>query len=314
MFHDYMVQEFCLIGSQTLGLLRPVPIRYVKEDSSDNTVRTSAGNLNFNYLPVTPKPRAFKLGVRSLERLIKKRLNDEQFNDTCYGYATDRLADKRMPVPFAVVYETAHYGDDIGIVSGKKNRAAVMPLIKAALSTRYGEAAYRKTGERFASAMAKTFERAAKLKSNLIEWDKHSQYEGHAQLVFRLRDQNGNAVEHFDINIRSVQANPDQPRLERMIEDHHGNKKDKGAITFYLRTQEFVKRSKSWRDLLESVAPVSVEITGHEPGSDEIAYVPINIELDQTEVNAVLQSFRTTIIDVTLARLPSNRVFAIEPG
>ena len=314
MYHDYAVQEFCLIGSQTLGLLRPVPIRYVKEDSSDNTVRTSAGNLNFNYLPVTPKPRAFRLTVRSLRQLIKKRLNDEQFNDTCYGYATDWLAENRMPVPFAVVFETAHYGDDIGIVSGKKNRAAVMPLIKAALSTKPTEAAYRKTGERFAKAMAQTFERAAKLKSNLLEWDKQSQYEGHAQLVFRLRDQNGNAVEHFDINIRSEPANAEQPRLERMIEDHHGNKKDGGAITFYLRTQEFVKRSKTWRDLLESVAPVNVEITGHEPDSDEIAYVPINIQLDSTEVNAVLQSFRTTIIDVTLARLPSNVVFAIEPG
>ena len=314
MYHDYAVQEFCLIGSQTLGLLRPVPIRYVKEDSSDNTVRTSAGNLNFNYLPVTPKPRAFRLTVRSLRQLIKKRLNDEQFNDTCYGYATDWLAENRMPVPFAVVFETAHYGDDIGIVSGKKNRAAVMPLIKAALSTKPTEAAYRKTGERFAKAMAQTFERAAKLKSNLLEWDKQSQYEGHAQLVFRLRDQHGNAVEHFDINLRSVPSRSDQPRLERMIEDHHGNKKDKGAITFYLRSQEFVADSKSWRDLLEEVAPVNVEITGHEPDSGEIAYVPINIELDQAEINAVLQSFRTTIIDVTLARLPSNDVFAVEPG
>ena len=32
MFKDYEVQEFCIIGSQTLGFLRPVPIRYVKED------------------------------------------------------------------------------------------------------------------------------------------------------------------------------------------------------------------------------------------------------------------------------------------
>ena len=54
MYDDYQVQEFCIVGSQTLGFLRAVPIRYVKEDSADNTVRTSAGNLNFNYLQVAP--------------------------------------------------------------------------------------------------------------------------------------------------------------------------------------------------------------------------------------------------------------------
>jgi hypothetical protein len=39
MLNDYQVQEFCIIGSQTLSFLRPIPIRYVKEDSADNTVR-----------------------------------------------------------------------------------------------------------------------------------------------------------------------------------------------------------------------------------------------------------------------------------
>jgi hypothetical protein len=40
----------------------------------------------------------------------------------------------------------------------------------------------------------------------------------------------------------------------------------------------------------------------------------MNIELDQAQINALLQSFRTTIIDITLVRLPSERVFNVEPG
>ena len=66
MFNDYQVQEFCIIGSQIPKLLRAIPIRYIKEDSSDNTVRTSAGNLNFSYVSVTPKPSAFTLSLRKL--------------------------------------------------------------------------------------------------------------------------------------------------------------------------------------------------------------------------------------------------------
>lgn len=42
MYNDYEVQEFSLIGSEILDLLRYVPTRYVKENSADNTVGTSA--------------------------------------------------------------------------------------------------------------------------------------------------------------------------------------------------------------------------------------------------------------------------------
>jgi hypothetical protein len=314
MHRDYQVQEFCIIGSQTLTILRPIPIRYVKEDSADNTVRTSAGNLNFNYLTVTPKPRAFKLGVRSLNQLVKKRLNDQPLKDTCYQCDMSYLSHKRQEVPFAVTFETAHFGGDIGIVSGSKNRSSVMPLIKFALNASYGVDSYQKVAERFRKAMARTFVRAAALKWSVLEWDKQQQYEAHAQLIFRLKDQYGHAVEHFDVRLNSAGQDKDLPKLEKMIEDHHGNKKDKGTITFYLRTQKYDSKKKVWRELLNEVAGVSVEITGYEPDSGDISYVPMNIELDQTQINALLQSFRTTIIDITLVRLPSERVFNVEPG
>jgi len=75
---NYQVQEFCIIGSQTLGMLRLVPIRYVKEDSSDNTVRTSAGNLNFNYIQVKPKSKVFSMNVKKLKSLINKRMDNKK--------------------------------------------------------------------------------------------------------------------------------------------------------------------------------------------------------------------------------------------
>jgi hypothetical protein len=40
----------------------------------------------------------------------------------------------------------------------------------------------------------------------------------------------------------------------------------------------------------------------------------MNIQLDRAQINALLQSFRTTIIDITLVRLPSDRVFTVERG
>lgn len=311
MFSDYQVQEFCIIGSQTLAMLRSVPIRYVKEDSADNTVRTSAGNLNFNYIPITPKPKTLKLGIKTLSNLLKKRMNDQPINDSYYEYDLSSLSANRREIPFAVAYETAHYGDDIGIVSGKKNRNAVMPLVKSALNAQYGEKPYQKVAQQYRNSMQKTFTRAAALKAGLIQWNKQQQYEGHAQLIFRLKDQYGTGIEHFDVRLNSESAMADQEKLEKMIEDHHGNKNDSGTITFYLRTQKFNNKDKTWGELLHNVAPVNIEITAHEPDSDDIAYVPMNIQLGTGEVKALVQSFRTTIVDVVLVRLPSANVFEL---
>ena len=311
-YNDYQVQEFCIIGSQTLGFLRLVPIRYVKEDSSDNTVRTSASNLNFNYIPVKPNPKAYKLSVRWLKVLTRKRLENKEISDMYYDYDLSFLSSKRPAIPFAVAYETAHFGDDIGIVSGKKNRTSVMPLIRAALNTPYRVSAYQKAVERFNNVKDKTLERAAKLENKITEWNKQSQYEGHSQLIFRIRDQFGNGVEHFDVTFKSSRTDRNQKRLERMIEDRHANTQDHGTITFYLRTVNFNKRNKSWRDLLSNIAPCDIEITGTEPESDDIAYVPLNIRLNSEEVKTIVENFKTTIIDITLVRLPSNKVFEIK--
>ncbi len=310
-YDDYQIQEFCINGSQTLTYLRPIPIRYVKEDSADNTVRTSACNLNYNYISITPKANAQKLKHKTVQGLLNKRQDNTAIENRHYDYNLDGLCKNRREVPFAVAYETAHFGTDIGIVSGSKNRASVMPLINAALITRQTDLAYQQCVERFKEINAKTFERAAKLKSSLIEWNKQEQYEGHAQLIFRIRDQYGRGVEHYDITIRSVNASSENSQLEKMIEDNHANDQNKGTMTFYLRTQHY--KRKKWNETLDSIADVDIEITGFQPETDDISYIPLNLQLTSDQVREVIQSFRTTIIDVVLWRLPSDNVFKVTP-
>ena len=185
---DYQVQEFCLIGSQTLKSLRQVPIRYVKEDSSDNTVRTSAGNLNFNYLAIRPKPEAYQLSAASLAAAVEKRLDNEILDTTAYTFDLSDTAAARPEVPYCVLFETAHFGDEIGIVAGSKNRSDVLPLLQLALDTPFDPEAYAATATAYRDAMSTTFKRAQALKWGPLEWNKQKQYEGHAQLVFLLLD------------------------------------------------------------------------------------------------------------------------------
>ena len=310
MYSRYKVQEFCLNGSQTLSALRMIPIRYIKEDSSDSTVRTSACNLNFNYIPVGPKKSRKVVDKKAITEFMKQRLDNKKVEHSYYEYDLSYLCKNREPIPFAILYETAHFGKDIGIVDGKENRKEVIPLITNALKTPYDLKAYRKTAKVFAKKTSSTFQRAAKLKWSILEWNKQAQYEGHAQMIFRLRDQFGNAIEDFDIMINSGVKKKDFTRLEDLVEDKHSNKRDKGTITFYLRTQEF-KKNSGWKELLKTVVSTDVEITGHEALSDEIIYIPLTISLKPAQIRNIVQSFRTTIFDIELMRLPSEKVFAI---
>jgi hypothetical protein len=186
-----------------------------------------------------------------------------------------------------------------------------VPLVKRAVATPYSQTNYASAVLAFEAARQKTFTRAAKLRSTALEWDKQSQYEGHAQLIFRLRDQFGTPVEDFDITIKSTPENTSKNKLERMIENKHINRKTQGIITFYLRTQRFNRRSKKWTELLDQVATVHLEITAHEDKSDDIAFAPLSIKLTPKKIQALIQSFRTTIIDVTLLRLPTTKVFEL---
>lgn len=314
MYKNYEVQEFCVVGSQIPKPLRLIPIRYIKEDSSDNTVRTSAGNLNFNYVSVRPKDAAFKLSVKILKELEQSRLGNKSIVEENYETDFSHLGKERIETPYAIAYETAHFGGKMGIVSGSDNRANVMPLIKKALETTYSVEDYANTAEFFRNTKANTFRRIASRKWRPMGWNKQVQYEGHAQLIFRLKDQFGIGVKDYDITFKSATAGKKQVKLESLIEDHHANSNDDGTITYYLRTHKFNRSQKKWDDLIEKIAPVHFEVTGHEAGSGDISYVPLNIRLTANQVREVVSGFQTTIVDIELVRLPSQRVFAISKG
>ncbi len=81
-----------------------------------------------------------------------------------------------------------------------------------------------------------------------------------------------------------------------------------------MRTQKFESDNEAWTDQLLSTATVDFEITGHETDSEDIAYVPLSVRLTPQQVRRVLQTFRTTVVDVELVRLPSQRVFRLTPS
>ena len=183
----------------------------------------------------------------------------------------------------------------------------MVPLVKKALSTAHDEEAYQQTANDFSKALNQTFNRAARLSRRLLEWDPQKQYEAHAQLVFRIRDQFGNGVTNFDITLRSRRGTG--TKLESLIEDRKANENHGGTITFYLRTQAY--EDGEWKNLTDNLCGIDIEVTGTETRSDDIRYLPLKLGLTAKQAKTAVINFQTTIIDIELARLPSQNVFRI---
>jgi hypothetical protein len=87
------------------------------------------------------------------------------------------------------------------------------------------------------------------------------------------------------------------------------------VITFYVRTQKFDRRAKGWVDQLASVSDFELEITAIEPAAPTqnplISYLPLRMPLSGKQVKSLIQPHRTTIIDVTLLRLPSPDLYQL---
>ena len=315
LFDVYKVREFCLCGSQIPKSMRKLPIRYVKEDSSDCTVRTSASNTNLRYFTVEPQESAYRLSFKEARDQHRRRQRGWSLSSLDYVISGQSIPgmEGRPLVPFGVPFETAHLGKDYGIVSGADSWQYVEPFIKAALKTKETDMAdYNKTALQFEKLTAETEDLASSLvdiKRSLFEWHPRRQYEAHAQLIFRIRDQDGRQVEHFDIFLKSVNVLRKQTPIETCIETDHVNRYDKGTMTYYLRTKEY--RDGSFQDKLFNLADLELEISAHEPGTDKILYLPISVTISGEDLKQFIQHHQTTLVDITMLRIPSDDVFTV---
>jgi hypothetical protein len=318
LWRRYRVREFCITGSQALARWLPVPVRYAHEDGADGVVRVAAANPGWNYLRIEPTRRAEALPWEEIAASCALLGDPPGERDDApsrfYRVVEQQLADEldRPPVPFAIPYQCAHSGAERGVVTGRDVREEVLALIDVARRVRTtGE--YRQVAALYAGRTAANYRRAAaELAPGVIEGLVHeprAQYDPHAQLIVRLRDQHGRPVEHADVLLH---ASPDAAVSANQLFEHtHRNRRTPGILTFYLRTARFDAAAGDWADQLPRLGSVSLEIAPVEPRTGEIRYLPVCLRLSNARLQRVVQGHRTTLLDVTLLRLPSPAVFRV---
>ena len=147
--------------------------------------------------------------------------------------------------------------------------------------------------------------------------DPRNQYDPHAQVIFRLRDQDGLPIPigSSDIFFVSEQGEKGTIPIQSIIEHTSVSGVSPNVLTFYVRTQKFDRRAKGWVDQLANVSDFELEITAIEPAAPTqnplVSYLPLRIPLSGKQVKNLIQPHRTTIIDVTLLRLPSPDLYQL---
>ena len=313
----YRIYESVIVGTQADVKWFDIPIRYAKEDGSDGVVRVSASNVNFNYVRFTPTAAARRIDWDTASKQKAQHLDRTGKRTEFYEIKTASLpgAKGRAVVPLAIPFQCAHSGDKMGIVSGSLPQKQVLRLIQLGLE------AQPDTWPNLVAAFQKETDDTYKnaLEQEAPPWwkkwldDPRAQYDHHAQLIFRVRDQEGRPVPHYDIFFASKQGNAKARPVQTLFEDKHVNGLNSNIINFYLRTDAFDAGQKRWVPQVPEVKDCALEITAVEPQTGLILYLPLRLELDTDQLTQWVQGDRTTLIDVELLRLPSPDVFKIVP-
>ena len=247
----------------------------------------------------------------------------------------------RPVVPFAIPYRCAHSTAEMGIVYGTAPHLDVMALIRRALTCMPSD--YDGQAAAFAAITAQTYARAesrdhvagmlelfedvetgveklfgnAKPAVDNYLLSPQAQYDRHAQVVFRVKDQNGKPVKDCSIHFNSFggdsagEGAAPKALINSLFEDTHLNNASANTVTFYLRLEAWSADTGAWEDRLLAVNGVDLEIDSIDPLTDEILFLPLRMRLSADRLAQFVKPHETTIIDVTLMRLPSKKTFSL---
>jgi hypothetical protein len=270
---DYGVFEFVVCGTQADAAWFEAPIRYSREDGSDGVVRVSASNVNTQYLRFAPTQAALALPWQKAAAQEDQHMSGTG-KSGAHWYEPVELIRPEQPgtpaapgvverrrIPFAIPYQCAHTGSNMGIVVGQAPRQQVLSLIRSALAVT-SDAEWQQRVIDFAQVTDQTYAAAQALQGHGLHLtDPRAQYDGHSQVIFRIRDQDGRPVPHFDVFFDSEHTpQPSLVPIRDLFEDRHVNDLTPNTIAFYLRTKAFDSQVGGWTPRLPDVRGVYLEI------------------------------------------------------
>lgn len=299
-----------VLAGQTIDRKMYDPIvSLTAESGSDGVVRVASANLNARYLRLEQEPPRLLPGSR------KRR----EFQAPTLSVAGSASA---PPVPMRILAGCSHSGPERGIQRavhrrpGHRKGAQTVQSILRCLTTR-SRAQYRALTEAMdrESDDVQAAERV-EFENRLLLPDSRFIHDRMAQLIVRVEDDRGHAVEDVDLILTAGEHSSPNHLPRGFLAHSQRNKRHMGTMTYLFNHDVMTGCGAVVCDGIEARAAtpgagkLGLKILPR-PDRGHVHYLPCEIQATAELLENVLQANRTTLLDIVLRRVVRHGVFRL---
>ncbi|ASG20525.1 esterase/lipase family protein [Nitrospirillum viridazoti] len=260
---------------------------YLAEEGSDGVVRVAGANLNCLFLRLVETAAAVVNPHPHFDAQPAAVLTPDG------GPRTPQL-----PLAFGVIPDASHSGDSLGIMgSVTPQNAAAKPVVAEILRCLQVDspAAY---GARLAALSALT-----DATQQAVALAKPDEGQRHSQLVFRIRDDQGDAVDDFDLYLLGGPDYTPDNLPKGFFVDRQRNSVSPNCLVYYLDYDVMAQLPGAHFGLRVQARPAA--------GDGFVGYAPVEFRTDGAGLAMALRPNQTTYVDVVLRRHVDRAVFRL---
>ena len=296
------VLPFVLTGTSIDRALYDHVNSYTGELGSDGVVRAAAANLNFTQLTLTQEAARADAKAKP-------------------GAAAPRLvagrAKRATGTPFGLIEGRAHSGEKLGVMRSVRDDGKPHPTVTAILEclavkdARGHSAAAKAFAARNHQVMARQQVETEDIPG---PFDRHYIHDACAMVVFRVRDDQGTPIKDFELMFTAGEDDPDALPPGFFL-DRQRNKRDPGAITYYLNHAKLagapaVKRgAETLRAAQPGTKTLGLRVIPY-PQDGFVHFLPCVLPAGPALL-AAIRPYETTLIDIVLRRVVREGVFRL---
>lgn len=300
-----MTLPFVLTGVSIDRALYDHVNSYTGEPGSDGVVRAASANPNFGHVVL-------------LQELARPAAGKGKHKDgaTAPLLQAGRLR-RSAGTPFALLAGRTHTGETRGVMRSVRDDGRGHPTVDAILDC------LRVRDARDHALLAKQFAR------HNAEVEVRQRVEVHAvgpfireyihdpcaMLVFRVRDEQGDAVSDFEIVLTAGADSPDALPPGFFI-DRQRNRRDPGTITYYVNAAKLLGApavthgGRTLRPALKGAGALGLKVVPY-PQDGFVHHLTCALPASAAHLAAWVRPHETTVIDVVLRRVVREGVFRL---
>ncbi len=285
---------FVLIGQSIDRKIYDNLNSYTGELGSDGVVRSSAANLNAQYIRL----------VQGSSKTDLHKLIIEEYQ-------------KSPNTVFRIVSGKSHSGDDMGIMASVKKRLSdgknteIVKAIFACIKVKSKEE-YDQLFNRFAEETAEVQKNEFTEIHRNIFTERTFIHNRYSQVIFRVRDSEGNPLSDYDLLFTGPENNPDH-LPEGFLSDRQQNRINRETVTYFFNYDNMVGHDifgKPTNPGSEMPNQMGI-IVRPRPTDGFVRFKECRLEATQENLEKALQPNATTLLDIVLQRNVDKYIFRL---